>query len=117
MPAAEEKTNGPAPISSNDFFETIGKKAGHLAPTPNGTNGTNGTNGDNGAHENGGDNEKIVEEIESLCMNCHENVSNVDTGPGFYPSYAVLTLNDYLGHDAHAPDRYSLFPRNHRHVL
>ncbi|RYP31322.1 hypothetical protein DL767_005835 [Monosporascus sp. MG133] len=66
MPAPEEQTNGngPTPVSSNEFFETIGKKVDHLAPTANGTDG---------APQDGGDDEKIVEEIESLCMNCREN--------------------------------------------
>ena len=67
MPAAEEPGHTTS-VSSSDFFEAIGQKAGHLAPTTNGTNGTNGE-----AQKNG-DDEKVVEEIESLCMNCHENV-------------------------------------------
>ena len=75
MPAPVEQTNGgPAHISSTEFFESIGKKATHL----DSTNGTNGTNGANGA--TGDDDEKVVQEIESLCMNCHENVSNLFRG-------------------------------------
>ncbi|KAI5926007.1 ZPR1 zinc-finger domain-containing protein [Camillea tinctor] len=50
--------------SPTEFFEAIGQKAGHLAPTNGTTNGdTNGTT----------DEERVVEQIESLCMNCHEN--------------------------------------------
>ncbi|RYP04596.1 hypothetical protein DL764_004333 [Monosporascus ibericus] len=66
MSAPEEQNNGPGPatVSSNEFFETIGKKVDHLAPTTNGTNGV---------LQDGDDDEKIVEEIESLCMNCREN--------------------------------------------
>ncbi|KAK8038640.1 zf-ZPR1-domain-containing protein [Apiospora rasikravindrae] len=50
-------------LSSSEFFETIGQKASQT------------TNGQvNGAgQENGEDEPKVVEEIESLCMNCHEN--------------------------------------------
>ncbi|RYP58622.1 hypothetical protein DL769_008877 [Monosporascus sp. CRB-8-3] len=65
MPAPEEQTNStgngnsPAPVSSNEFFETIGKKVDHLAPITNGTNGV---------HQDGGDDEKIVEEVESLSI-------------------------------------------------
>lgn len=70
MPAPTEQTDGAATVTPTDFFESIGKKAGHLAPATNGANGTN------GVHEDNVDDEKIVEEIESLCMNCHENVSN-----------------------------------------
>ena len=74
MPAPVEQTNGgPAPISSTDFFESIGKKADTLGSTTNGTHVTNGTNGTNGTTED--DDEKVVQEIESLCMNCRENVS------------------------------------------
>ncbi|KAI1388996.1 zinc finger protein zpr1 [Hypoxylon trugodes] len=63
MPSTEEQGNSKKQ-SSTDFFESIGQKAGHLNPTTNGTNGV--------AHT-GDDDEKVVEEIESLCMNCHEN--------------------------------------------
>ncbi|KAI0130991.1 zf-ZPR1-domain-containing protein [Daldinia grandis] len=69
MPAADEPGHSTT-VSPPDFFESIGQKAGHLAPTTNGTNGTDGTDGV--AHTDG-DDEKVVEEIESLCMNCHEN--------------------------------------------
>ncbi|KAI1471269.1 zf-ZPR1-domain-containing protein [Daldinia caldariorum] len=67
MPAADESEHSTT-VTSTDFFEAIGQKAGHLAPTTNGTNGTT-----NGEAQKNGDDEKIVEEIESLCMNCHEN--------------------------------------------
>ncbi|OTA55226.1 zinc finger protein zpr1 [Hypoxylon sp. EC38] len=63
MPAAEESGNS-VKQTSNDFFESIGHKAEQLAPTTNGTNG---------AAQKDDDDEKVVEEIESLCMNCHEN--------------------------------------------
>ncbi|KAI1506345.1 ZPR1 zinc-finger domain-containing protein [Biscogniauxia marginata] len=64
MPAPQEEASSKTISTPTDFFESIGQKAGHLAPTTNGTNGdTNGTS----------DEEKVVEEIESLCMNCHEN--------------------------------------------
>ncbi|KAI2632163.1 zinc finger protein zpr1 [Hypoxylon sp. NC1633] len=65
MPASEAPGHTNT-VSSTDFFESIGQKAGQLAPTTNGTNGV--------AHQGEGDNdENVVEEIESLCMNCHEN--------------------------------------------
>ncbi|KAI0884930.1 zinc finger protein zpr1 [Annulohypoxylon maeteangense] len=66
MPGAEE-TGDSVKQTSTDFFESIGHKAEHLAPATNGANGTNGV-----AHADN-DDEKVVEEIESLCMNCHEN--------------------------------------------
>jgi hypothetical protein len=46
----------------SDFFETIGSKVAHLEPTTNGAVAED-------------DDRKLVEEVESLCMNCHENVS------------------------------------------
>jgi zinc finger protein len=51
-------------MSSN--FDTIGQKAEQLAPktTPNSTDG---------APPAADDDERIVEQIESLCMNCHQN--------------------------------------------
>ena len=49
-------------------FDSIGQKAEQLAPKAE-VNGTNGI-----PVEDGDDDERIVEEIESLCMNCHKNV-------------------------------------------
>ncbi|KAI1492390.1 ZPR1 zinc-finger domain-containing protein [Biscogniauxia mediterranea] len=64
MSITNEQEKATTVSSSTDFFEAIGQKAGHLAPATNGTNGdTNET----------ADEEKVVEQIESLCMNCHEN--------------------------------------------
>lgn len=115
MSASEEHTNGHAPISSNEFFETIGKKAGHLAPASNDTNGTNGTNG---VHENKIDDEKVVEEIESLCMNCHENVSNIISCLRTLSLlFVILIANDYIGHNTHASNGHSLLPRSYHHVV
>lgn len=46
---------------STEFFQSIGDKVKNLAP--------------NGNSETEVDEFKPVDEIESLCMNCHENVS------------------------------------------
>lgn len=51
------------PDKMPELFNTIGEKVEQVAPTA----AANGTTG--------GDDEKVVEEIESLCMNCEENVS------------------------------------------
>ncbi|KAK8076954.1 zinc finger protein [Apiospora saccharicola] len=48
-------------LSSSEFFETIGQKASQTGQV------------DGAGQENGEDDGKVVEEIESLCMNCHEN--------------------------------------------
>lgn len=50
-------------------FDPIGQKAEQLAPKA----ATNGTSNSEAAPVDD-DDERIVEEIESLCMNCHENV-------------------------------------------
>ena len=64
MSAPGDTATKPA-ASSSEFFEPIGKKADQLAPTTNGANGVPSAEDDDG---------KVVEQIESLCMNCHENV-------------------------------------------
>ena len=63
----------------SEFFETIGSKVAHLNPTTNG-DATN-------------DDRKLVEEIESLCMNCHENVSRTASRLGrIICTRTVLTM-------------------------
>lgn len=57
-PAEEINTDG---VSSTDFFETIGHQVEQVAPQSD-------VPGDEE------DEPRVVEEIESLCMNCHENV-------------------------------------------
>lgn len=51
-------------ISPNEYFRSIGQQADQVAPATNGT-----------AQQPDSDDVKPVEEIESLCMNCHDNVS------------------------------------------
>ena len=62
-PEEEPKTIG---TTANEFFESIGNQADQLAPA---------TNGEAQTAED--DDRRVVEEIESLCMNCHENVSRI----------------------------------------
>lgn len=56
------QSNGTNGISSTEYFQSIGQQVNQVAPATNGV-------------EQDGDDAKPVEEIESLCMNCHENVS------------------------------------------
>ncbi|CAJ2511320.1 Uu.00g069450.m01.CDS01 [Anthostomella pinea] len=51
-------------VTPTDFFESIGQKAGQLAPAADATNGV--------ANETD-EEDRVVEQVESLCMNCHEN--------------------------------------------
>ena len=55
-----------------NLFNPIGAKVEEVAPLPE-------TNGVNGASTEEEDDRRPVEEIESLCMNCHENVSPLTT--------------------------------------
>lgn len=50
----------------SELFNSIGDKVEKVAPTATPTNGANGTQPEE-------DDGRVVEEIESLCMNCHEN--------------------------------------------
>lgn len=56
MAAEEQKVQDPT-----EFFQSIGSKVEGFAPKADG--------------EADDEDVKAVEEIESLCMNCHENVS------------------------------------------
>ena len=64
------KPNGSA---VGDNFESLGKKAENL--TISDSKAAPATSGDLPTLEDG-DDQKVVDEIESLCMNCHENVSH-----------------------------------------
>lgn len=53
---------------SSGLFNTIGEKADKIAPVAV-------SNSQDGVASEG--DEKVVDEIESLCMNCEENVSRI----------------------------------------
>lgn len=65
--------DAPKPDGSalGDNFESLGKKAENL--TINDSKTSPAASGDLPTLEDG-DDQKVVDEIESLCMNCHENV-------------------------------------------
>ena len=59
----------------DEFFESIGKKAEQLTFNDQSEISSQ-ENGDAAQQpEQGEEDQKVVDEIESLCMNCHENVS------------------------------------------
>ena len=62
----------------SEMFDTIGQKAEQLAPAPV-------SNGENGTQVGEDDDQRVVDEIESLCMNCHENASCCATTTSQYP--------------------------------
>lgn len=57
-------------VSSSDYFKAIGEQVDQVAPATT-----------NGADPIDNDDVKPVEEIESLCMNCHENVGRSCPSP------------------------------------
>lgn len=72
-PQEDSKPDGAA---FDEFFESIGKKAEQL--TVNGQSEESPqAKGDSPAQqpEEGEEGQKVVDEIESLCMSCYENVS------------------------------------------
>jgi len=66
-PQEDPKPDGAA---FDDFFESIGKKTQNLAINEQAT--TDGSLPKLNEEED----QRVVDEIESLCMNCHENVKN-----------------------------------------
>lgn len=86
----------------DDFFESIGKQAAK-------TGGDNST--DNAPASLTDDEPRVVDEIESLCMNCHENVR---FSPSNTLNYILLTFS---GNYSFTLDAHSILSRNHPHVL
>lgn len=73
QPETAKKSAGKA---ADEFFETIGKKADHLAADKKQGNGVaNSTKATTDSKTYAvEEDQKVVDEIESLCMNCRENV-------------------------------------------
>lgn len=68
-------TDKPDGAAFDDYFESLGKKAEQL--TGNQANPGAASTQLNASGADASDDEpKIVDEIESLCMNCHKNVSS-----------------------------------------
>jgi zinc finger protein len=59
----------------SQLFNPIGEKVEQVAPKDAQTNGENAPS----AEQDEQDEPRAVEEIESLCMNCHENVDNSES--------------------------------------
>lgn len=79
----ETKPDGAA---FDDFFESLGKKAEHLSVNDK-ANGEPAAKDEFEATEDDDGEPKIVDEIESLCMNCHANVCLRQKSNEF-PNYA-----------------------------
>lgn len=77
---------------AKDLFEDMGRKVAEAS-----------AQGDND------EGSKVVDEIESLCMNCHENVG--------IAARCIYLANTSQGNYAPAPHPHTLLPRNCSHVL
>ena len=85
MTVLSQQDNVPDGAAFDEFFESLGKKAEHLNTNKQNDKDQNPAansgiapqadasvkKGESGEDE---DEQKVVDEIESLCMNCHENV-------------------------------------------
>ncbi len=80
-----KKDDKPDGAAFDDFFESLGKKAEQLTvkdPVEKPTESRTTVNGEESKAETtsateDSDDQKVVDEIESLCMNCHGNVSHL----------------------------------------
>jgi zinc finger protein len=76
MAGPTQEYSQPYGAAFDEFFESIGKKAEQLTVNDQSKKSPR-ANSDSPAQqsEQGEEDQKVVDEIESLCMNCHENVS------------------------------------------
>jgi zinc finger protein len=70
MSDTDKTTEKPDGAAFDDFFESLGKKAEDLSSQQQPA--TNGEPAQPGEEE-----QRVVDEVESLCMNCHENVAGL----------------------------------------
>lgn len=99
---------GPKPHgkASDDVFDNIGNKAEKLSSHETTANGVDSTHTTQPQED-----QRIVDEIESLCMNCRENASSSE------PRMCDDTNMFKIGHYETPPHSNPLLPRNHNHVL
>lgn len=83
----------------NDLFAAIGKQVLGLKL-------------DDDEESTEDDRVKIVDEIESLCMNCHENVSYVLSS-----TFHFQVVDFVTGHDTTSSHKDSILSRDYPHVL
>lgn len=91
------------------FFDSIGKKAEGLSINDENVKSDPATNGTELTEKPVEEEPKIVDEIESLCMNCQANVCS----PLPRPIHLLTLLGNYST-NAHP---HPLLPRNNHHVI
>jgi hypothetical protein len=103
----------PAAISTSrpDLFEDVGKKVEDLSLDQHGvTDSANLEEADLGAGADG-DSQRMVDEIESLCMNCQEDVGTAR------PFSNANTKHRLLGYHAIAPHAHTILQRDYPYVV
>jgi hypothetical protein len=106
-PKGDPKRDGAA---FDEFFESIGKKAEKLTINDQSKKSPYANGEAPEQPDQGEEDQKVVEEIESLCMNCHENVS--------CSSLQLVVATDNLpGQYSFTIDTNPFLPRNYYHVL
>lgn len=95
----------------DDYFESLGKKAERLNINDKNEKSPGAVN-DAPTEQPEADNEeqRVVDEIESLCMNCHENVPCPR-------SIRVISAKHTTGNYTFTPYSNPLLPRNYPYVL
>ena len=88
-----------------ELFLPVGKQVGDLSEPRQGDE-----NSEDFEKEGENDGRQVIEEIESLCMNCHENVR---IGMTFTNTQLIFSLGS---HEAVSYED-TFFPRTHRHLI
>ena len=97
----------------DDYFESLGKKAEHLSvndSTATAPVATNSTTPVIEVKPEAEDDQKVVDEIESLCMNCRENVT-------FPQSSFQPIAHQTVGYHPFTAHSNPFLPRDHNHVI
>ena len=75
MASSPGKSDEPPGAAFDKFFDSVSKKAENLTLNDKSSGFPNGSSQDEGIQDG---EQKVVEEISSLCMNCHEDVRLCD---------------------------------------
>lgn len=100
---ATQELNGHA-AQHEDLFQDVGKKVEGMSL---------GDSGDKESNEDRDDGPKLVDEIESYCMNCGENVCFA-TAP---PSSLAFLIRFGLGYNASTVNQDPVLPRDYSDVV
>jgi hypothetical protein len=104
MRNTSEEDPKPDGAAFDEYFESLGKKAERL--TINEQN----EKLPNAKLEPANEDQRVVDEVESLCMNCHENVPCPQ-------SQMVISANQMIGNHTTTPYPNTFLPGDYHHVL